>query len=54
MNRKTHDDFNRELGLAAEKVPIGSRWYHYKHPEQFYVIKDLVVIEATEEVGGGL
>lgn len=40
-----------KLNLAKQKVIVGAKYYHYKHPELYYSIVDLVIIEATEEVG---
>lgn len=51
MIRKTHEEFKKELEEAAKKVEVGGRYAHYKHPDRYYVVKSLVVIEATEEAG---
>ncbi|MBL8015101.1 MAG: DUF1653 domain-containing protein [Candidatus Doudnabacteria bacterium] len=26
-------------------------YFHYKHPEQLYTLVDVIIIEATEEIG---
>lgn len=31
-------------------IHVGGRYTHYKHPEQPYEVKGLVVLEATDEV----
>jgi hypothetical protein len=41
---------NDMLTAAAGKVTIGGRYAHYKHPEAPYIVTDLVILEATDEV----
>jgi hypothetical protein len=38
------------LAAYAKKIPVGSRRYHRKKEEVTYLIVDLVVDEATEQV----
>lgn len=36
---------------AKQKVKVGATYYHYKHPEQLYTLVDVIIIEATDEIG---
>ncbi len=51
MSHKTAPELKSLLAEAAELVPRGSLWSHYKNPLHLYSIADLVIIEASEEVG---
>lgn len=50
MAHKEQDQLLQELNSAKEKVNAGEKYYHYKHPGQFYSILAVGFIEATEEV----
>lgn len=39
------------LAETKTKVEIGATYFHYKHPEQLYTLVDVIIIEATEEIG---
>ncbi len=45
------EELDRRLAEAATKVEVGGRYAHYKHPELHYIVKQLAILEATEEVG---
>ncbi len=47
---ENQQDLRQELDEAAKQVHEGQQWYHYKHPDLFYTILGLGVIEATETV----
>lgn len=34
---------------AVAKVPVGTRWFHYKQPDKPYVVKGVSIREETEE-----
>lgn len=40
----------QHLKDAHERVTVGARYAHYKHPEQHYLVTSLAVLEATEEI----
>lgn len=42
-------EFKNKLADLATRVPIGSRYYHYKNPNRFYTVVAHGIIEATEE-----
>ncbi len=35
---------------AATKVSVGASYAHYKHPELIYIVRELVILEATNEI----
>lgn len=39
------------LERAKELVVVGGRYAHFKNPAHEYVVRELAIIEATEEVG---
>ncbi len=48
MNRTT-PEFTAELERVKQIAPLGARYFHYKNPNQFYIIVSHGIIEATEE-----
>lgn len=38
-----------ELDKLKQRVSVGDKFYHYKHPEQLYTVRAVGFIEATEE-----
>ena len=48
---KSADTLNKEISEAKKEIPIGSKWYHFKHPDNLYEITGIVVIEETDSVG---
>lgn len=49
--KKSYEELQTMLTDAADQVPLGSIWKHYKDSEAAYEIKDIVIIESTKEVG---
>lgn len=49
---KSEEQLVRDLAQAAEQVPVGANYVHYKQPdwEYRYQIVDHVILEATDEV----
>lgn len=45
------DELRKRLVDAALQVKIGGRYVHYKGADKTYHVKDLILIEATNEVG---
>ena len=38
-----------ELNKLKQRISVGDKFYHYKHPKQFYTILAVGFVEATEE-----
>ncbi|GAC1369289.1 MAG: hypothetical protein NVSMB39_0970 [Candidatus Saccharimonadales bacterium] len=51
MSHKPSFQLQDELNIAASQVKVGAAYAHYKHPDQLYRVIQLLIIEATEEVG---
>lgn len=51
MAHKSAQELKELISKAKSQVEIGGTYYHYKHPEQFYTLIDVVVIEATDTPG---
>ena len=49
MGHKSFHILEKELKQARKKIETGSKYYHYKHPDQFYTILGVGFIESTEE-----
>ena len=45
------EELAQRLTDAGREVEVGVRYVHYKDSTKEYVVKSLVIIEATEEVG---
>ncbi len=50
MDHKTFDELHRLLEEAGTNVTVGAKYYHYKDQNEFYVVKGLSVLEATDEI----
>jgi hypothetical protein len=48
---KSADELRKAIKDANEIVELGSTYIHYKNLSHQYTIVDLVIIEATEEIG---
>lgn len=48
---KAPEVLRKEIEEGKKQVPVGSLWGHFKHPDNYYEIIDLVIIEDTDEVG---
>ncbi len=48
---KTPEILRKEIEEGKKQVPVGSLWGHFKNPDKYYKIVDLVIIEETDEVG---
>jgi len=49
-NEKLPDtELKTRLAEAADRITVGARYTHYKNHD--YTVLDLVIIEATDEVG---
>ncbi len=50
MAHKDQGQLLKELEEVKNKVSVGAKYFHYKHPNQFYKVVRVGFIEATEEV----
>lgn len=50
MAHKSEDILQKEINKARKLVEVGGLYYHYKHPEKYYIIESIAIIEETEEV----
>lgn len=50
MTHRPLEELRQDLLAASGKVQVGKRYTHYKHPEVFYTVTGLAVLEATDEV----
>jgi hypothetical protein len=51
MAHKTAVDLHEIINNAKTQVQVGGTYYHYKNPDKFYTLVDVILIEATEEAG---
>jgi len=49
MGRTSLEDLLQKLDEAKSKVTIGGKYYHYKSPNDYYIIVDIALYEETEE-----
>ncbi|TSC83466.1 MAG: hypothetical protein G01um101416_1247 [Microgenomates group bacterium Gr01-1014_16] len=49
MGHETQENLDKRLAEARKRVEIGALYYHYKHPEQFYRVLGMHLLEETEE-----
>lgn len=49
MNHKSYEELNAILSDAKEKVEVGGKYIHYKHPDRNYTVLHVGLQEATEE-----
>jgi len=50
MSHKTEEELNSLLEEARSKVSVGSKYYHYKNPDNQYVLIDVAIFEGDESV----
>lgn len=51
MAHKTAEELYQMLEDAKNQVELGGKYFHYKRPNDFYTITDILIIEATDTVG---
>lgn len=51
MDKLTPEQLKEKIEDASTLVQIGQRYLHYKNNEHTYIVNELVIIEATNEVG---
>lgn len=47
---KSQEYLKKQLDIAKNSIEVGGIYSHYKNPDKHYKIKDLGIIEETEEV----
>ena len=50
MKHKTQEELQKEVSNALGKVKVGELYVHYKHPDKYYVVEFVGVLENFEEV----
>ena len=50
MGHKTQEMLQDEVNGVLRKVKVGGLYAHYKHPEKYYVVEFVGVLENSEEV----
>ncbi|HJZ06227.1 MAG TPA: DUF1653 domain-containing protein [Patescibacteria group bacterium] len=50
MGHKTQEELQKGVEVALGEVKVGGMYYHYKHPEKYYVVEFVGVLENSEEV----
>lgn len=51
MSHLSIEELQQQITDAANLVAVGGRYQHYKGADKTYCVKELVIIEATNEVG---
>lgn len=51
MAHKTAAELRNDLQKAEGLIGIGEEYFHYRHPDRYYTVIGLVVIEETDSVG---
>ena len=50
MEYKSQEQLFAEVTAVRSQVAVGGTYYHYKHPEKFYVVEFVGFLESSEEV----
>lgn len=51
MDHKPMNELADEMTALKLQIEIGANYAHYKDASKTYIVRNLVVIEATEEIG---
>jgi hypothetical protein len=46
----SREELKEILEKYGQLIPIGSKWVHWKKPDAHYIVRDLVIDEATDGV----
>lgn len=46
---KSDKDLQKSIEEAKTKVIVGGKYFHYKKSEMFYIVRDIVILEASDE-----
>lgn len=52
MGHRTQEELVAELNAALDVVRVGDKYAHFKHPDQYYLIEFVGLLEVSEEVCG--
>lgn len=47
---KSQEELKRQINEAGKLVEVGGKYYHYKNPNQFYIVSSLAITEWNDEV----
>ena len=50
MGHKSQSKLSSKIEKAAEKIHLGDIYYHYKSPDDFYLIEHIGFLENSDEV----
>lgn len=50
MSHTTQEDLAKKVEDAKKQVEVGAKYHHYKNRDKHYLIVDVGILEATEEV----
>ena len=50
MAHKNQEQLILEIKEATERVRVGALYFHYKHPEELYIVESVGFFEETEEI----
>ena len=50
MSHKPEQELRQAIEAAGTGVEVGGTYYHYKHPDQLYIVTELAILEADDEV----
>jgi hypothetical protein len=51
MAHVSQADLTLRLAEAAERVPTGGKYRHYKQPHQYYIVTGHVIMESDDTAG---
>jgi hypothetical protein len=47
--RESQEALSTRISMASEKVTVGAKYSHYKRKEDSYLVRDIAILEATDE-----
>ena len=50
MGHASLDNLNKMIGEVKNRIPIGGIYYHYKSPNQYYVVESIAILEEVEKL----
>lgn len=50
MGRKNSQQLLSELDNLKKRINVGDKFYHFKHPDQFYSVIAIGFIESSEQL----
>lgn len=49
MAHKTPEEIHKIVSTALEKVEVGAKYFHYKNPDNHYIVEGIEIREENEE-----